>query len=169
MTKQPSKIIVEKQVCINFFVKLDIPPWKHLNDSEGCSYGKLMIGNFITTTAHASHLMQSFLVKHQITQVTQSLYSPDLVPSNFWLFPKLKSPWKGRDFRLLMRFRKIKQDSWWQLGELCEVPRCLLGRGLRHHCPMYSIPCIFFKKCLFFILRSWIPSGQNTYTCIHTK
>ena len=32
--------------------------------------------------------MQSFLAKHQITQVTQTLYSPDLVPCNFWLFPK---------------------------------------------------------------------------------
>ena len=25
------------------------------------------------------------------------------------------------------------------LGELCEVPRCLLWRELRHHCPVYSV------------------------------
>ena len=76
--------------------------------------------------AHASCLMQSFLAKHQITQVTQPHYSPDLVPCDFWLFPKLKSSLKGNDFRLSMRFRKTRWGSWWWLGELCEVPRCLL-------------------------------------------
>ena len=40
-----------------------------------------------------------FFVKHQITQVTQAPYSPDLAPCNFWLFPKLKSPWKGKRFQ----------------------------------------------------------------------
>ena len=39
--------------------------------------------------------MQSFLVKHQITQVTQTRYSPDVAPCDFWLFPKLKSALKG--------------------------------------------------------------------------
>ena len=32
---------------------------------------------------HISHLLQSFLVKHGITQVTQPLYSPYLVPCKF--------------------------------------------------------------------------------------
>ena len=45
------------------------------------------------------HVMLSFVVKHQITQVTQSRYSPDLVPRDFWLFPKLKSPLKGKRFQ----------------------------------------------------------------------
>ena len=45
---------------------------------------------------HASHLLHSVLVKYQITQVTQ--LSPDLVPCDFWLFPKLKSPLNGKRF-----------------------------------------------------------------------
>ena len=48
---------------------------------------------------HASCLLQSFLGKHQITQVAQPPYSPDLVPRDFWLFPKLKSPLKGKRFQ----------------------------------------------------------------------
>ena len=48
--------------------------------------------------ARASWLVQSFLVKHQITQVTQLPYSPDLAPYNFRLFPKLKSSLKGNRF-----------------------------------------------------------------------
>ena len=54
------------------------------------------------TPAHAcieSHV--EFLAKHQFTQVTQPLYSPDLVPWDFWLFPKLKSPLKGKKFQTI--------------------------------------------------------------------
>ena len=67
-----------------------------------------------------------------------------------------------------MRLRKIWWGSgWWfqqktavsvfwivgeTLGELCEVSRCILWRGLKGHCPMYSVSCIFFSKCLYF---SW--------------
>jgi hypothetical protein len=39
-----------------------------------------------------------FLAKHHITQVCQPSYSSDLAPCNFWLFPKLKSPFKCRRF-----------------------------------------------------------------------
>ena len=30
------------------------------------------------------------------------------------------------------------------LGDLCEVPRCLLWRRLRHYCPMYNVSCILY-------------------------
>ena len=36
------------------------------------------------------------------------------------------------------------------LGEMCEVPRCLLWREMKQHCPMYNVSCIFFNKCLYF-------------------
>ena len=49
-----------------------------------------------------------------------------------------------------MRFRKIRWSSWWWLRELCEVSRYLLCRGLRHYCPMYNVPYIFFNKCLYY-------------------
>jgi hypothetical protein len=37
-----------------------------------------------------------FLVMHQITQVSQLPYNPDLAPCDLRLFPKLKSPLKER-------------------------------------------------------------------------
>ena len=49
----------------------------------------------------SSHLMQRFLVKHEVTQVTQPPYSSDLVPCDFWLFPKLTSPLKGKRFQTI--------------------------------------------------------------------
>jgi transposase len=48
--------------------------------------------------AHSTALVQAFLANYHITQVCQPPYSPDLAPSDFWLFPKLKSPLKGRRF-----------------------------------------------------------------------
>ena len=64
------------------------------------------------TPTHASHLMQRFLAKHQITQVTQPPYSPDLAPCNFCLFPKLKSPLKGKRFQTV---DKIQENTTGQL------------------------------------------------------
>ena len=61
---------------------------------------------------HASRLMQSILVKHQITQVTQPPYSPDLVPCDFWLLPKLKSPFKGKIFQTI---DEIQENTMEQL------------------------------------------------------
>jgi transposase len=43
---------------------------------------------------HSTALVQAFLANHHITQVYQPPYSLDLVPCDFWLFPKLKSPLK---------------------------------------------------------------------------
>jgi len=46
--------------------------------------------------AHSTALVQAFLAKHHITHVCQPPYNPFLAPSDFWLFPKLKSPLKWR-------------------------------------------------------------------------
>jgi hypothetical protein len=45
--------------------------------------------------AHSTALVQAFVAKHHITQVCQLPNGLDLVPCDFWLFPKLKSPLKG--------------------------------------------------------------------------
>ena len=151
---------IEQWICIKFCVKLE-----HSSTELFGWFRRLQLLHDSGPT-HASCLEQSFLVKHQITQVTQSPYSPDLGPVNFWLFPKLNHFRKGRDLRPSMKFRKIWWGSRWRLGELCGVPRYLLWRGLKHHCPMYNVSCSFLKNSLFFILHGWIPSGQ---TCMSSS
>ena len=82
---------VQQWICIKFCVKLENPSTKlfrwfrkwHL-----WATGDWQLHH--NTPAHASCLIHSFLVKHQITQVTQPLYSPELVPCDIWLFPKTK-------------------------------------------------------------------------------
>ena len=53
-----------------------------------------------------------FLAKYQITHMTQLPYSPALVLCNFWLFPKLKSPLKGKRFQTI---DEIQENMMWQL------------------------------------------------------
>ena len=94
---------------------------------------------------HASCLMQSFLVKLQITQVTEPPFSPDLAPGSFWLLSKLKTPVKRKQFQTVNEIQENMTGQFMVTGRTV----CLLGRGLRHHCPMYNISCIF-NKCLYF-------------------
>ena len=87
----------------HFELNLNIPPWKLFRwfrrpQLWATSDWQLHHDNM---PAHASHLMQNFLVKHQITQVTRLPYSPDLQPCDPWLFPKLKSPLKGKRFQTI--------------------------------------------------------------------
>jgi hypothetical protein len=48
--------------------------------------------------AHSTAIVQAFSAKHHITHISQLHYSPDLAPRDFWLFPNLKLPLKGKRF-----------------------------------------------------------------------
>jgi transposase len=46
--------------------------------------------------AHRSVLVKDFLTKSEVTTLEHPLYSPDLTPTDFYLYPPLKSAWKRR-------------------------------------------------------------------------
>ena len=95
----------------------------YLDDSKSRSHGQLVTGSFITTTRLLMHHFScSFSATHQITQVIQSPYSPDLAPCDFWLFPKLKSPLKGKRFQTI---HKIQDNI---IGQLMATGRTVCGR-----------------------------------------
>jgi len=68
-------------------------------------------------TAHTSHLVQQFLVKHGTAQLQQPPYSPDLAPFDFFLFPRLKKVLKGHQFEAT---EDIKQSS---TKTLLDIPK----------------------------------------------
>ncbi|GFV41153.1 mariner Mos1 transposase [Trichonephila clavipes] len=51
------------------------------------------------TPAHTTNLVQKFLTKHGAIQVSRPPYSPDMSPSDFFLFPKIKNTSKGHRFQ----------------------------------------------------------------------
>ena len=48
--------------------------------------------------AHNALSVKTFLTKYEITVLEHPLYSPDLAPCDFFLFPKIKSALKGTRF-----------------------------------------------------------------------
>jgi len=51
--------------------------------------------------AHVSLLIRSYLAKHQTSVVPYPPNSPDLVPADIFLFPKLNTTLKGRRFQTI--------------------------------------------------------------------
>jgi histone-lysine N-methyltransferase SETMAR len=48
--------------------------------------------------SHTAMAVQQFLAEKNHTHAAASLYSPDLAPCDFWLFPKLKMGLQSRRF-----------------------------------------------------------------------
>ena len=67
--------------------------------------------------AHSSLLVRNFLAKNNTVIMPQPPYSPDLAPSDFFLFPRLKRPMKGPRFATI---EEIKTES---LRELKDIPK----------------------------------------------
>ena len=112
---------VEQWICIKFCIKLEHSSMENFWMIKGCRYGQLVIWQLrhYNMPAHASCLVQSFLVKNQFSQVTQTPYSPDLAPCDFWLFPKLKSPLKGKRFQTTC---EIQENM---MGQLIAIGRSM--------------------------------------------
>ena len=53
-------------------------------------------------------LVREFMAKNTTVYMPPPLYSPDLVPADFFLFPKLKTLMKGKRFAT---FEEIKDKS----------------------------------------------------------
>ena len=107
----------------------------------------VVIGRFVKTTRSFMH----HWVKRQTTQVTQPLYSP--ATSGF--SQTCNHLRKGRDFN--QWFRKTRQDSWWQLGELLRSQGAYFEEDCETSCPIYDVSlCLLQLPSLFFIPHGWV-------------
>ena len=75
--------------------------------------------------AHASLLIRSYLAKHQTSVVSHSPYSPDLVPADLFLLPKLKTTLKG------CRFQTIEEIEENAVRELCAITESAFQEALQ--------------------------------------
>jgi transposase len=67
--------------------------------------------------SHTSLVVQQFLAEKNIPVITQPPYSPDLAPSDFWLFSTLKMGLKGKRFATV---EDIKSNA---TAELRKTPK----------------------------------------------
>ncbi|UYV77797.1 hypothetical protein LAZ67_15002329 [Cordylochernes scorpioides] len=61
--------------------------------------------------AHTSLLVRDFLAKNNALMMPQPPYSPDLAPCDFFLFPKLKRPMKGRRYATLDEIKTASKEE----------------------------------------------------------
>ena len=111
--------------ALNFALSLNIPPWKlfgWFRRPQLWAAGDWQLHHNNIPT-HASYLMQRFLAKYQITQVIQSPYSPDLVPCDFWLFPRLKSHLKGKRFQTIDEIQENMTGQQMVIGRTVWGPK----------------------------------------------
>ena len=125
-----------------------------MDDSESRNYGQTVDWQLHhdNVPTHASCLVQNFFAKHQITQETQPCYSPDLVPCNFWLFPKQKSPLRGKRLQAIGVIQENMTVPLVAIGRTVLGPKVPILNRTGYQCPMYIflVSCIFFNKCLYF-------------------
>ncbi|UYV78041.1 hypothetical protein LAZ67_15003295 [Cordylochernes scorpioides] len=61
--------------------------------------------------AHTSLLVRDFLAKNNTLMMPQQQYSPNLAPCDFFLFPKLKRPMKGRRYATLDEIKTASKEE----------------------------------------------------------
>ncbi|UYV76008.1 hypothetical protein LAZ67_13002114 [Cordylochernes scorpioides] len=61
--------------------------------------------------AHTSLLARNFLAKNNTLMMPQPPYSPDMTPCDFFLFPKLKRPMKGRRYAMLDEIKTASKEE----------------------------------------------------------
>ena len=150
----------EQWICIKFCLKLErsstetiqmlqkatgVGNWWLAASSQKCTHSCIM--------SHAEFFGETW-----ITQVIQPRYSPDLVPCEFWLFPKLKSPLKGKRSQ---NFNEIQKNTAGQLTVTARTvwgPKVPMLKGTEEslpyvQCVLCLVPCIFFNNSLFFIIH----------------
>ena len=99
--------------------------------------------------AHTSMLVCEFLAKYKTVIMPQPPYSQDLTPADFFFFPKLKTPLKGKRFSTI---EEIKEKS---IQELLAIPKSAFQKYFED-----------WKKCWHkFIISegSYLQGGQYSY------
>ena len=76
-TEKVKKIVLEN-LCVDI---------KEVAEALNISYESTQ---YIVVSTHSSLIVTEFLAKHETKVIAQPLYSPDLAPCDFFLFPKLK-------------------------------------------------------------------------------
>ena len=114
---------VEQQICIKVCVKLEHSSMATVQMTQKTA----AMGNWWLAASSQQcacsciTFCAEFWAKHQITQVTQPPYSPDVAPCNFWLLPKLKSPLKRK------RFQTVDEIQENTMGQLMAIGRTVWG------------------------------------------
>ena len=161
-------MLLQARQLIRSTTSMSFISWEMQYDKNGHSYEQLLLGNFIRAMCLLMHLIscRNFWQNIKSARWLSTPYSPHLVPCDFWLFPKLKSPLKGK------RFQTIDEIQENTTGQPMVIPtkdfaerfeqwkrrwkNCVRSQGAYFEREwdvivlrtVFLISCIFFNKCL---------------------
>ena len=154
----------ELQICIKFCVKLEHFCMETIQMIQKAA----AMGNWWLTALSWQHALSCITSHAEVFGKTSNHPGAlgNLVPRDFWLFPKLKSPLKGKRFQIISEIQENMRGSWWQLGELCEIPSCPFWRGLRHHCPLFNVYPVSSSINVSIFHTAWLDTSCTDFICI---
>ena len=134
----------EQQFCIRFFIKLE---HSSVGTVRMIQKAAVMGNRWLDSSRQcAPSCVTSDTVFCQNIKSPWWLYppySPDLAPCDFWQELKLKSPLTEERFHTISEIQENAMGQLMVIGRTVWGPK-VLGRGLRHHCPVYSVSCILY-------------------------
>ena len=164
---------VEQQICIKFCVKLE-----HSSTETILMIQKAVaIGNWWLAASSQQHARSSITCHAEFFGETSN-YPGDSAPlqprfgaHQLLAFPKTKITFEREEI----------SDHWWNSEKYDreadgDRENRVRSKGAYFEgdwgtivrCTVFLVSCIFFNKCLFFIVHGWIPSGQTSYISFFT-
>ncbi|VEN56165.1 unnamed protein product [Callosobruchus maculatus] len=80
--------------------------------------------------AHTSLLVREYLAKNSTVMVPQQPYSPDLVPCDFFLFPKLKRPMKVRRYATIEEIKTASNEDLNKIKKMIFLSASRIGKDV---------------------------------------
>ena len=117
---------VEQWICIRFCIKLQkLCGWFRRLQLWATGDWQLHHNH---ASAHVSRLLQ-FFGKTSSHPGNSAPYSPDVAPCDFWLFPKLKSPLKGKRFQTINEIQENVKGQVMAMGRTVWGPKVPIVKG----------------------------------------
>ena len=144
---------VQQRIGVKFCIKLEhssVETIHMIQEATAMGNWWLAVSSWARTCSCITSCAE-ILAKHQITQVTQASYSPDLASWDFWLFPQTKITFESEEI----------SDHQWDSGTYDGADDGFCGNCVRSQGAyiegdwgiivlgtMFLLSCIFFNKCL---------------------
>ena len=135
---------VEQWICIQFCMKLEHSSAETIQMIHKAA----AMGNWWLAASSQQHTCScitscaEFFGETSTHQVTEPPYSTDLVPSNFWLFPKLKSPLKGKRFQTIDEIQENTTAQLMAVGRTVWGPKVLTSKQTA--APLCYVQCFLY-------------------------
>ena len=143
---------IEQQICIRFCIKLEHSSaetiWMIKKAAAMCNWWLTALSQQCAHWCIMSHA--EFFSKTSNHQVSPTLYNQDFVSCDFWLFPKLKSPLRGKRFQTIVKIQgnMMGQDGDWEYCVWSQGAYFEGDRGVIVLCTMFLV--FFFNRWLYF-------------------